>query len=109
MPLSMPIIATITLMIVLGSWNESFNAMLYIDDAGKRPMQLILYYITSYINEVKSGMNNFGSASLEDVADVPSDSIMYAMMIVSSAPVMFVFLFLQKYFVKGLTVGSVKG
>ena len=109
MPLSMPIIATITLMIVLGYWNESFNAMLYIDDAGKRPMQLILYYITSYINEVKSGMNNFGSASLEDVADVPSDSIMYAMMIVSSAPVMFVFLFLQKYFVKGLTVGSVKG
>lgn len=109
MPLSLPIIATITLMIVLGSWNESFNAMLYIDDAGKRPMQLILYYITSYINEVKSGMNNFGSASLEDVADVPSDSIMYAMMIVSSAPVMFVFLFLQKYFVKGLTVGSVKG
>ena len=41
MPLSLPIIATITLMIVLGSWNESFNAMLYIDDAGKRPMQLI--------------------------------------------------------------------
>ena len=41
MPLSLPSIATITLMIVLGSWNESFNAMLYIDDAGKRPMQLI--------------------------------------------------------------------
>lgn len=108
LPLSKPAIATISLMIILAYWNESFNALLYIDNPEKFPIQLVLYNISSFIDQIKSGQINQSGVDV-NTASVPSDSIMYALMVLSTAPMLLVFSRLQKYFIKGLSVGSVKG
>jgi putative aldouronate transport system permease protein len=108
LPLSKPALATVALMMTLHYWNETFNAILYIDKVSLYPIQLILKNITSYIELVKgSGVDPMGNPI--SASDVPTDAIMYAMMVLTSLPVMFLFGFLQKYFVKGLTIGAVKG
>jgi putative aldouronate transport system permease protein len=61
------------------------------------------------VNFIKSGNTMPGSTQSIDPASVPSDSIMFAMMVVATLPMIFLFTYLQKYFVKGLTVGAVKG
>lgn len=108
LPLSKPALATLALMMTLNYWNETFHAILFIDHASKFPIQLILKNITAYIEMVKNGGVD-PSGNPIDASDVPSDAIMYAMMVLTSLPVMFVFAFLQKYFVKGMTIGAVKG
>lgn len=108
LPLSKASLATLALMIVLGYWNDAFNPMLFLDSPDKYPLQLILNNITSYINEIKTGLFQ-GSGIQFDTSSIPSDSIMFGLMIISTAPMMFLFSFLQKYFVKGVTIGAVKG
>jgi len=72
------------------------------------PIQLILKNITAYIELMKnSGIDPSGNPI--NPSDVPTDAIMYAMMVFTSLPVMFLFVFLQKYLVKGMTIGAVKG
>ncbi|WP_168735617.1 carbohydrate ABC transporter permease [Cohnella fermenti] len=108
LPLSRPALATLALMMTLSYWNETFNAMLFIDKSSLFPIQLVLKNIQSYVEMIR----NVGfdpSGNLVDPSDVPTESIMYAMMVLTSLPVMFIFSFLQKYFVKGMTLGAVKG
>ncbi|WP_168122458.1 carbohydrate ABC transporter permease [Paenibacillus sp. HB172176] len=107
-PLSKPALATVALMMTLHYWNETFNAILFIDRSSLYPIQLILKNITSYIEFVRNGGID-PSGNPIDASDVPTDAIMYAMMVLTSLPVMFLFGFLQKYFVKGMTIGAVKG
>ncbi|THF79117.1 carbohydrate ABC transporter permease [Cohnella fermenti] len=108
LPLSKPALATLALMMTLGYWNETIHAILFIDHSAKYPIQLILKNITAYIEMMKNGGVD-PSGNPVDPSDVPTDAIMYAMMVLTSLPVMFVFAFLQKYFVKGMTIGAVKG
>lgn len=108
LPLAKPALATVALMMVLHYWNETFHALLFIDRIHLYPIQLILKNITTYIEMVKNGGLD-PSGNPIDSSDVPTDAIMYAMMVLTSLPVMFLFGFLQKYFVKGLTIGAVKG
>lgn len=108
LPLSKPALATVALMMTLHYWNETFHALLFIDRVHLYPIQLILKNITTYIEMVKNGGLDPGGNPI-DSSDVPTDAIMYAMMVLTSLPVMFLFGFLQKYFVKGLTIGAVKG
>jgi ABC-type sugar transport system, permease component len=108
-PLSKPALATLALISALGYWNEAFAPILYIDKIDKYPIQLVLNNIVSAVNFIKSGNTMPGSIQAIDPASVPSDSIMFAMMVVATLPMLFLFTFLQKYFVKGLTVGAIKG
>lgn len=108
LPLSKPALATLGLMMALQYWNEAINAMLFIDKSQRYPIQLILKNITAYIELLRSGVVDANGNPVAST-DVPTDSIMYAMMVLTSLPVMFLFAFLQKYFVKGMTVGAVKG
>jgi putative aldouronate transport system permease protein len=108
LPLSKPALATLALMMTLNYWNETFNAILFIDSSQKYPIQLILKNITAYIELMRSGVVD-PSGNLMSPSDVPTDAIMYAMMVLTSLPVMFLFAFLQRYFVKGMTIGAVKG
>lgn len=108
LPLSKPALATLGLMMALQYWNEAINAMLFIDKSQRYPIQLILKNITAYIELLRSGAVDANGNPVAST-DVPTDSIMYAMMVLTSLPVMFLFAFLQKYFVKGMTVGAVKG
>lgn len=101
LPLSMPIIATLTLFYAVGKWNSYFNAILYIRDRSKWTLQLLLREI---VYQTQTLLNDS-----TDIASLPSQSIKYAVIVVAILPIMCVYPFLQRFFVKGVMVGAVKG
>ena len=104
LPLSLPIIATMGLFYAVGYWNTYFDALIYIQDPDKYTLQLRLRGLL-FGNE----LNNSG-ASLEGLGtQVMSQSLKMATVAVSTIPILVVYPWLQKYFVKGVMVGSVKG
>jgi putative aldouronate transport system permease protein len=103
MPLSMPAIATFSLFYAVGHWNNYFNALLYINDSAKWPIQVWLRQIVILSN------GGFSDSSAASEAIIPPSTIKYAIIIVATVPVMLVYPFLQKHFAKGVMLGSVKG
>lgn len=108
LPLSKPVIATIALMTFLGKWNEWFTSMLYINDSSLFSLQYLLQSIMENIKVLQEGNGTF-TANLLDSADIPTETVRMVMAVVVAGPAVLIFPFFQKYFVKGLTVGSVKG
>ncbi len=104
LPISKASLATITLFYAVGHWNSYFNAMMYINDIDKWPIQVWLRQII-----VLSVGGFAGNESLAEFAEVPSDAVKYAVICVSTLPIIVVYPFLQKYFAKGVLLGSVKG
>lgn len=105
MPLAVPALATIGLFQALGYWNEWYNAMLYIESANKYPLQ---YFLQKLIRT--SNISNLIAMGIDvDIKELPSESIKMATTVVVTGPIIFVYPFLQKYFVKGLTIGAIKG
>lgn len=103
-PLSKSIIATIALFFAVGFWNSWYNALLFIDDSAKQPLMMFLKKIMETKNV---GSSLIGSSS---VADLPaSESLRMATVVVCTLPILCSYPFVQKYFVKGVMVGSVKG
>ena len=110
-PLSKPIIAVMALFYGIGHWNQYFGALLYIDDRSKYPLQMILREIL-VVQDLSS--NPTMSMSKEMAKFLYSQQqlaqvIKYGVMIVSTLPIIIIYPFLQKYFVKGVMIGSVKG
>lgn len=105
LPLMGPSIATIGLFIALAYWNNWANAMLYIDRQELYPLQYLLYRMTSNA-EFASSMASGGAG---DMPDMPKETVKLAMTVLSIGPVVLFYPFIQRYFVKGITVGSVKG
>jgi putative aldouronate transport system permease protein len=101
LPLSLPSIATISLFYAVAYWNEYTNAILYLNDSGKWPIQVLLRQIVI----VSSGMQ--ADASVVEVVP-PAQTIKMAVITVATLPMLILYPFLQKYFVKGAFVGSVK-
>lgn len=106
-PLSKPALATVGLFTALMYWNDSFTALLFIYKANLVPLQYILYKIMTNIQMLSVQMKNLPTTT--SATRVPTESARMAMVILAAGPMLFVFPFFQKYFVKGLTVGSVKG
>jgi putative aldouronate transport system permease protein len=102
LPLSIASIATIGLFYAVGYWNTYQNAILYINDSEKWPIQVLLRQIVI----VASGMN--ADASVVDVVP-PAQSVKMAVIVVATLPMLVVYPFIQRYFVKGALIGSVKG
>lgn len=102
LPLSLPSIATISLFYAVTYWNTYQNALIYLNDSSKWPIQVLLRQIVI----VSSGMN--ADAGAVDVVP-PAQSIKMAVIIVATIPMLVVYPFIQKYFVKGALVGAVKG
>lgn len=105
LPLSLPILAVMVLFYGVAQWNSWFNAMLYIRTRAKYPLQLILREIL-LMNDT-SGMN--GAAAAAGDQYMIGESIKYATIMVATLPILFVYPFIQKYFVKGIMIGAVKG
>ncbi|NOU92733.1 ABC transporter permease subunit [Paenibacillus sp. LMG 31456] len=106
LPLSGPIIAVIALFYAVGHWNQYFNALLYLKRQELYPLQLVLRDILIQ-NEVDSSM-------ITDVADQAArqglrELLKYSLIVVSTVPVLIIYPFIQKHFVKGMMVGSLKG
>ena len=107
LPLAIPGLATIGLFLALAYWNDWFNAYLYVDKANMHPLQLLLYNKLATAEYYKTSSTfNIGSISL---ADLPSESLKMATAVVATGPIILLYPFVQKYFIKGLTVGAVKG
>lgn len=104
-PLSKPIIAVIVLFYAVGHWNAYFNALIYLRDSALFPLQLILREILILNQSDDMGMGQIGMSERVMLAE----SIKYSVIIVSSLPVLLIYPFIQKYFVKGVMIGSIKG
>ena len=107
-PLSTPVIATITLFQILNFWNSWYPALLYIDNHELYPLQYLLQVMLRNIQEILRNMMS-GVGGLLAAHDLPSDSIRMAMCLLAAGPMLLIFPFFQKYFARGITVGSVKG
>ena len=107
LPLSKPVLATVALMTFLSKWNDWYTAMLYINDDELISLQYFLQRILKNIEIIRQQM--MAGNSMESMGNIPSETVRMAMAIVVAGPALFVFPFFQKYFVKGITVGSVKG
>jgi putative aldouronate transport system permease protein len=100
-PMSKPILATLAVFFAVGFWNSYFNAMLYITKPEKVTLQLFL------VNIVRQAENplNIGDEAL----NVPADSVRASTAMIATLPILMVYPFMQRHFVKGITIGSVKG
>ncbi|AEE97140.1 MAG: putative aldouronate transport system permease protein [Clostridiales bacterium] len=106
LPLSMPIIAVMVLFYGVGHWNSYFDALIYLRDQAKYPLQLVLRKIL-----VQNQMQQLMNSASESIAQqqVLAEGIKYATIVVASVPVLIIYPFLQRYFVKGVMIGAIKG
>jgi len=107
LPLSTPALATVALLGALGRWNDWFNALLYINTDELAPLQYLLYKIMADLQFIATA-NQHNIPSSVDLSNLPNETARMAMCVIAAGPMMFIFPFFQKYFVKGLTVGSIK-
>ena len=109
LPLSKPILAVLALNFALGHWNSYYSAMLYMKDTTKYPLQMVLRDIL-IANSVDM-TNISGTVDVNSVMknQYLSELLKYSLIIVASVPMLIIYPFIQKYFIKGVLVGSVKG
>ena len=106
LPLSLPVLATFGLFYAVGHWNSYFSAMIYLSNAREKwPLQVMLREII-----ITATMNPGDLAMMDpNFQEPPAQSVKMAVIVVSTVPIMCVYPFLQKYFVKGVMVGALKG
>lgn len=107
-PLCKPVLATTALFTFLTKWNDWFTSMLYIENQSLISLQYFLQRIMSNIQAMQEASTTQSAVSV-GMKDIPSETVRMAMAVLVAGPALFVFPFFQKYFVKGMTVGSVKG
>ncbi|WP_239615701.1 carbohydrate ABC transporter permease [Cohnella mopanensis] len=103
LPLSMPVLATISLFYAVTYWNTYLNAILYLDSSYKWPIQVLLRQIVVLASGIDHG------ASLDGEVPPPDQTVKMAVIVVATIPIMIVYPFLQKHFAKGALLGSIKG
>lgn len=105
LPLAKPGLATVGLFTGLAYWNNWFNAMLYMDKQQLFPLQYLLYRMLSSVKALQEASSNVGIPPQE----LPGETLKMAMAVVATGPIILLYPFVQKYFIKGITVGAVKG
>lgn len=106
LPLSVPTIMTMVLFYAVGHWNSWFSALIYLDDKAKYPVQLIMRNIV--LSGETSALSSSAAAMSQD-AGIIATNVKYAVVFVTMLPILLVYPFIQKYFVKGIMVGALKG
>ncbi|WZL79059.1 carbohydrate ABC transporter permease [Eubacteriales bacterium mix99] len=106
LPLSGPVLAVLSLYYAVGYWNSYFSAMMYINDRSKYPLQLFLREVL-----VMNQAQNMMDSSAEEMARqaMRAETIKYSVIVVSSVPMLILYPFVQKFFVKGVMIGALKG
>ena len=106
LPLSLPIVSVLILYYAVGKWNSYFNALLYLPSKSKHPLQL--YLVTLLVTDKTDMANAMGSDEMNQ-RGMTMLQLRYSAIIVSILPIICVYPFLQKYFVKGVMIGAIKG
>jgi ABC-type glycerol-3-phosphate transport system permease component len=109
LPLSAPIIAVLVMFYAVGHWNNYFSAMIYLKDPNKKTFQVVLREIL-IVNTMVLDMNNM----MRDATQLAKQQglatlLKYSLIVIGSAPMMMLYPFIQKHFIKGIMVGSLKG
>jgi putative aldouronate transport system permease protein len=105
LPLSKPIIAVLALMYAVSQWNAYFDALLYLRSTGLQPLQLVLRSILILNTTASGSMDAKTMVERQQLADL----LKYSLIVVGSLPVLIIYPFVQRYFVKGMLIGSIKG
>jgi putative aldouronate transport system permease protein len=108
-PLSKPLIATMALLGVLQRWNDWFGALLYIRDESLYPLQYLLQRIMRELQFLSDMTRQQMTIRVENIVRIPGETMRMAMAVVAAGPMLLIFPFFQRYFVKGITIGSIKG
>jgi putative aldouronate transport system permease protein len=108
LPLSLPVLATMALFSTIHYWNDWFNALLFITTEEKYPLQYLMMRVLNDVQYLRANVE-LAAQNPELMKNLPSESLQMAMAVVGMGPILLVYPFFQKYFVKGLTVGAVKG
>lgn len=106
-PLSKPVLATVAFLGALVRWNEWYTAMLYIRNQNLVPLQYLLQKMMMNIRAMIAAMEV--APTTVNISEIPGENLRMAMLVVTIGPMLLFFPFFQKYFTRGLTVGSVKG
>ncbi|MFC3789727.1 carbohydrate ABC transporter permease [Paenibacillus sp. GCM10012307] len=106
-PLALPVLATVGLFVSLSYWNDWFLGLMFVDKQELQPLQLLLRTLVSNVEFLRSSSN---AAAMQRIsAQIPSESMKMALTVVTIGPIVFLYPFVQRFFVKGLMVGAVKG
>lgn len=105
LPMLTPALATISLFIALGYWNEWYNSMLYLSNVKYKPLQ---YYLYKIVNEAAALRDSFAGQNVQ-LQNIPTLTLKMATAVMVTGPIIFLYPFVQKYFISGITIGSVKG
>ena len=108
LPLSKPIIAVLSLWVAVGLWNSYFNPMIYLNDSSKYPLQLVLRQILLMTSNLDMSNTSIDPILLQQ-REYLGQILKYGSIVVSAIPLMLFYPFVQKYFEKGVMIGSVKG
>jgi len=103
LPLFKPVLASIVIFTALGYWNDWWTPMMFVERENLWPLQYVLYQILSSTNIASNMINNIA------VFNLPKESLKLAMTVIATGPIVLVYPFVPKYFVSGITLGSVKG
>jgi putative aldouronate transport system permease protein len=106
LPLSMPVIATISLFVGVGHWNDYFSGVMFVNNPNLQPIQTFLYRVIAGSSQTKSIVGMPAGVAAQAVS---SQSVKLATMTVTTAPIICIYPFLQRYFVKGVMIGAIKG
>ena len=111
MPIMAPVLASIGFMCAVGHWNEWQTSMLYIDDSNKATLQLMLMRVEKNIEflKMRESMGNLSEVELKELDRVPSMATRMALLFCTLGPILVIYPFFQKFFIRGMTIGSVKG
>lgn len=105
LPLSKPVLATVGLFAALAHWGDWYHAMLFCSDAKDYPLQ---YYLYTVLNRAQA-LSNLDTVVVNALSDPPTETYKLAITVVTTGPIVLLYPFIQKYFIKGMTVGAVKG
>lgn len=111
MPLSKPLLATFALFAIVGVWNSWFNALLYLNDQSRYPLQLLLrnylFVIDSAQLQQRSGVGASANPLMQ--REIDPKAVRMAMIVITMFPIMMTYPYFQKYFMKGVMIGAIKG
>lgn len=113
LPLSKPVFATVGFMTLVGKWNDWNTSLVYIRNSSLHTLQYLLQRILNEAEMVKNlaqeGMIDTGAIDVSTLVTTPTETMRYALCVIAAGPMLLVFPLFQKYFVKGTTIGAVKG